>query len=318
MQQAQICILGGTGFVGRTIVSQLLKKGYRVLILTRHRERHRDLLVYPSLSLIEADIYDPDQLKRNLHDTSVVINLVGILNEARNKRQSFQQAHVELTKTTAEAVAEVGVTRLLHMSASNADPSGPSQYLRSKGMAENFILEHGRKNGYAVTSFRPSVIFGAGDSFTNRFAQLLRSIPLVFPLACPDSRLQPIYVNDVARCFVAALFDERTYGQRYDLCGPRVYTLYEIVSYIAQVIGVKRHIIRLADWQAKLQASALQWFPGKPFTPDNYQSLQVPSVCSEPFPSIFGIDPRPMEDLAASYLQAAPDKLDTLRKSILQ
>ena len=318
MQQVQICILGGTGFVGRHITSQLLEKGYRVVVLTRHRERHRDLLVLPSLALIEADIYNLDHLKQYFANADAVINLVGILNQSGHEQQRFQQAHVELSKTTAAAVAEAGVARLLHMSASNADTGGPSQYLQSKGVAEDFVHEHGRQHGYAVTSFRPSVIFGAGDSFTNRFAALLRSIPLMFPLACPNSRLQPIYVDDVAHCFTTALFNEHTFAQRYDLCGPKVYTLYEIVRYIADTIGAKRHIVKLPDWQSKLQASVLQWFPGKPFTPDNFQSLQVDSVCSGAFPDVFGIEPQAMEDLVPTYLTSGPDKFDTWRKRVIQ
>lgn len=316
MQQPQICILGGTGFVGRNLVAQLLSRGHRVLILTRHRERNRDLLVNPSLSLIEVDVHNPNQLRQHFHNAKAVVNLVGILNQTRHEHRSFQQVHIELTEKTAEAVAQTGVSHLLHMSAANAGPNGPSQYLQSKGTAEGFVHEHGRQNGYAVTSFRPSVIFGPDDSFTNRFADLLRSIPGVFPLACPDSRLQPVYVNDVTRCFVNALVNENTFGQRYDLCGPNVYTLHELVSYIAKTIGVKRQIIRLADWQSKLQASVLQYFPGKPFTPDNYQSLQVASICSKPFPPIFGFKPRTMEDLVPNYLNVGPDKFDVFRKRI--
>lgn len=316
MQTPQICILGGTGFVGRNLATQLLGKGHRILILTRHRERHRDLLVYPSLAVVEADIHNPDQLRQHFRNAKAVVNMVGILNETRYENQNFQQAHVELTKNIADAIAQTGVPRLLHMSASNADPTGPSQYLKSKGIAEDFIHEHSRQYGYAVTSFRPSVIFGPDDSFTNRFASLLHSIPGIFPLACPDSRLQPIYVKDVVCCFASALVNERTFGQRYDLCGPRVYTLYEIVSYIAKTIGVNRQIIKLADWQSKLQASVLQWFPGKPFTPDNYESLQADSVCSKPFPQVFGFEPQAMEDLVPGYLKAHPDKFDTFRKRI--
>ena len=316
MQQTQICILGGTGFVGRNVAAQLLGRGQRVLILTRHRERHRDLLVHPSLDLIETDIYDLEQLKQCFTNVRAVINLVGILNQGRHEHQTFEQAHVKLTEKVADAVAQTGVSRFVHMSASNADTSGPSLYLKSKGTAEQFIHEHGHRYGYAVTSFRPSVIFGPDDSFTNRFANLLRSIPLVFPLACPDSRLQPVYVNDVAHCFVEALGNEGTFGQRYDLCGPRVYTLQEIVSYIASTIGLKRQIIRLTDWQSRMQASVLQWFPGKPFTPDNFQSLQVASICTESFPQVFSVEPRPMEELVPQYLNTEPDKFDTFRKSI--
>lgn len=316
MQQPQTCILGGTGFLGRNIASELLAQGYQVSILTRHQERNRDLLVLPSISVVEADAHSVGELRTQFQGMDAVINLVGILNETRHRHQNFQEAHVELPKKVAEAVTQSGVPRLLHMSASNASPDGPSQYLQSKGTAESFVHEHALKNGYAATSFRPSVVFGPGDGFTNRFASLLRNIPLFFPLACPDSRLQPIYVGDVAKCFANAIRNKKTFGQRYDLCGPNVYTLHELVDYIATTISVKRKIFELADWQSKLQASVLQWFPGKPFTPDNFQSLQVASVCEKPFPEIFDITPRAMEEIVPNYLNSTPGKLDAFRRQI--
>ena len=316
MRKPKICILGGTGFVGRNITSVLLAQGYEVSILTRHRERNRDLLVYPSVRVIESDMYNVDELATQFRGMDTVVNLVGILNQTRFGHENFEDAHVELPKNIAEAITQSDVLRLLHMSASNADPDGPSLYLQSKGRAEEFIHEHASKHGYEVTSFRPSVIFGPGDSFTNRFASLLRDIPFFFPLACPDSRLQPIYVDDVANCFVNAIKNKETFGQRYDLCGPNVYTLYEIVEYIAKTIGAKRKIIRLTESQSRLQASTLQWFPGKPFTPDNFQSLQVASVCEKPFPEVFDIKPCTMEEIVPKYLKQQPIKLDAFRRQI--
>ena len=316
MRKSRICILGGTGFVGRNITSALLAQGYEVSILTRHRERNRDLLVYPSVRVIESDVYDEDELTTQFRGMDAAINLVGVLNQTRYSRENFADAHVELSKNVADAVVRSDVPRLLHMSASNADPDGPSLYLQSKGRAEELVHKHASIHGYDVTSFRPSVIFGPGDSFTNRFASLLHDIPFFFPLACPDSRLQPVYVDDVASCFVNAIKDTETFGQRYDLCGPHVYTLYEIVDYIARTIEVKRKIIRLTESQSKLQASVLQWFPGKPFTPDNFQSLQVASVCEKPFPEVFDIKPRTMEEIVPKYLKQQPVKLDAFRRQI--
>ncbi|MDJ0955239.1 MAG: complex I NDUFA9 subunit family protein [Arenicellales bacterium] len=316
MQKPKTCILGGTGFVGRNMTSALLAQGHEVSILTRHRERNRDLLVFPSVRVIESDVYSTDELTTRFRGMDAVVNLVGILNQTRYGHENFEDTHVELPKNVAEAVAQSGVPRLLHMSASNADPNGPSLYLQSKGRAEELIHEHALKHGYDATSFRPSVIFGPTDSFTNRFASLLRDIPFFFPLACPESQLQPVYVDDVVTCFVNAIKNKRTFGKRYDLCGPNVYTLYEIVDYIARTMGVKRKIIKLTEWQSKLQASTLQWFPGKPFTPDNFQSLQVASVCEKPFPEVFNITPRTMEEIVPKYLKKQPTKLDAFRRQI--
>lgn len=304
MHQPKVCILGGTGFVGRRVASLLIAQGYRVLILTRHRERNRDLLVCPGMSVIGGDVYDPATLDAHFHGSDVVINLVGILNSSRHNNQQFLRAHVDLPELVVEAMLRSGVRRLLHMSAASAGADGPSEYLQTKGAAENLLNMRAMQGHYDITIFRPSVIFGPGDSFTRRFANLLRRMPVAFPLACPDSRLQPVHIDDIAACFASAVNNPGTFGQKYDLCGPHGYTLQEIVQLIADAIGVGRHIIRLSDGSSRLQASVMQWLPGKPFTPDNYKSLQVDNVCSTPFPGVFNITPRAMEDTLSGYLNA--------------
>ena len=297
----RICILGGAGFVGRHLSARLVAAGHRVTLITRHRERHRDLLVLPTVRLVEGDIHNLTVLRRQFQGQDAVINLVGILNERGHDGKGFTHAHVELASKVVQACRYSGVTRLLHMSALHAAPTAPSHYLRTKGRGEQLVLEAG-DHFLPVTVFRPSVIFGAEDSFTNRFAGLLRSVPLVFPLACAQARFQPVYVDDVAQAFVAALDSHAAYGQVYDLCGPRVYTLREIVAYVAHVLGLRRHIIGLDRRLSWLQAALLEYFPGKPFSLDNFQSLQVDSVCNAGFPPIFGIKPRFMEDIVPIYL----------------
>ena len=302
MNPSQVCILGGSGFVGRRISSMLVNRGVRVTMLTRHRDRNRDVLVRPEMSVVECDVYDRGQLTAGLAGVDAVINLVGILNSNQRKNQNFNRAHLELCEVLLEAMTWADVRRLIHMSASNASADGPSEYLKSKGAAENLLKMRTLQGEFDVSIFRPSVIFGPGDSFTNRFADLLRRIPVAFPLACPDSRLQPVHVDDVATCFTQAITNHRTIGQTYELCGPRSYTLYELVHMIAEAIGVRRRVIRLSERQSELQAKVMQHVPGQPFTPDNYQSLQLDSVCNGPFPDIFGIEPQAMEDTIASYL----------------
>jgi len=304
MNQSKVCILGGSGFVGRRLAKLLTDGGRLVTVLTRHRERNRDLLVRPELSVVECDVYDPGQLAGHFHGADAVVNLVGILNSSRHKNQTFTTAHLKLSEIVLEAMTWSGVRRLLHMSASNASADGPSEYLKTKGAAENLLKMRSMQGEFDITIFRPSVIFGPGDSFTNRFAELLRRIPLVFPLACPDSRLQPVHVDDVVTCFANAVDNPKTFGQTYELCGPGSYTLYELVRMIAAAIGVSRKIVKLSDRQSEIQAKAMQYFPGQPFTPDNYKSLQVDSVCKKPFPAVFGIEPRAMEDTISTYLSS--------------
>ena len=300
MIHRKICILGGGGFVGRRIAARLVDPRYTVVIPTRNYHRHRDLTVMPTVRLVDGDVHDPAFLRRLFQGMDAVINLVGILNESGRAGRGFERVHTELPRKVIEACHQSGVRRLLHMSALNAAPDAPSYYLRSKAAGEDAVMRAG-SDDFHVTSFRPSVIFGSHDSFTNRFAGLLKLAP-VFPLACPESRFQPVYVEDVAQAFVASLDLYKTFGEHFSLCGPKVYTLREIVEYLARVMRRKRRVVGLNDKLSHLQALALNYFPGKPFSLDNYRSLKVDSVCGAPFPGIFGIVPTPMEEIVPSYL----------------
>ncbi len=301
MAKHYICMLGGTGFVGRRLTAHLSEAGHDVVILTRHRERYRDLLVLPTVRLVQGDVHDPEFLRQQFQGRDTVINLIGILNEKGRDGRGFARVHAELPEKIVQACRQTGVVRLLHMSALPASPTGPSDYLRSKGRGEQLVHAAG-SGALAVTSFRPSVIFGPRDSFTNRFAALLRRVPWVFPLACPDARLQPVYVENVVHALAAALDRHETYGQRYNLCGPQAYSLQEIVAYLARVMGLRRRILPLGRGLSYLQALLLQFAPGKPFTPDNYRSLSVAGTCPAGFPPVFGITPARLEEIVPSYL----------------
>ncbi len=299
----RICILGGTGFVGRHLINSLVKEGHRIRVLTRHREQHRDLLVMPTVELCETDVYDETALKKHFADQDAIINLVGILNEHRDNGKGFYHVHVELTDKIIKTCRAHGIKRLLHMSALNADPAiGSSYYLRSKGEAEHRVHA---ATGLNVTSFRPSVIFGPEDSFINRFASLLKKTPWLFPLACPGSRFAPVYVADVASAFALSLNDAATYGQRYNLCGPHEYTLQQIVEYTAGALGIRRKVIPLGRAASALQANLLEYAPGKPFSRDNYRSLKMDSVCPEGdrvLRRVFHVEPTSLEAMVPQYL----------------
>lgn len=298
----KICIFGGTGFVGRALAAQCVAAGHYVRVITRRRERHRDLLVLPNFHLIEGDPNNVASLRQELRGMDAAVNLIGILNPG--KHASFEHAHVELPRKIANVCHELGVPRLLHMSALGAAPDAPSAYLRSKAAGEAAVNMVASRVG--VTLFRPSVIFGAHDSFTNRFAQLLRRIPFSFPLACPQARLQPVYVNDVTRAFLYALAHRHTAGETYHLCGPQAYTLLEIVELIARTARLQRRIVPLSPSLSQLQATIMEYAPGKPFTRDNYLSLTRDNVCAGAFPAEFGITPNAMETVVPAYLAPAP------------
>lgn len=294
----RICIVGGTGFVGRHLVARLAGDGHYVKVLARHRERHRELLVLPTVHVIEADVRDETTLLREFRGMDAVINLIGILNESGRTR--FRDMHVELPRRVVAACRKNNIKRLLHMSALSADAGrGASQYLRTKGEGENAMHA---ESGIAVTSFRPSVIFGPGDDFFNRFARLLKITPYFFPLACPQAKLAPVYVGDVVEAFAHALNNRATFGQRYDLCGPRAYSLKELVEYTAQQTGLNRCIIGLGKVMSSLFASFLEMLPGTPMSRDNLASLRQESVCKGEFPAVFALSPTSIEAVVPVYL----------------
>jgi NADH dehydrogenase len=296
----RLFILGGTGFVGHQLAARLTRAGHSLTLLTRHRERHRDLLVLPRLRVVEADVHDEAALERHLEGHDAAINLVGILNERGHDGRGFYRAHVDLPRKLVQACRRRNVTRLLHMSALGADAAyGTSHYQRSKGEGENLV--HATV-GLQVTSFRPSVIFGPGDAFFNRFADLLRLTP-VFPLACPDARFAPIFVGDVAEAFARALDNPATIGRRYDLCGPREYRFRDLIDYTARLIGRRPLVVGLPDSLSRLQANLFEYLPGKPFSRDNYLSLQRDNVCSGPIAPELAIVPTPLEAVVPGYLK---------------
>ena len=295
-----VLVLGGSGFVGRHVVAELVQKSLRVTVPTRRREDARHLILLPTVEVVNADIHDPSTLARLATGTSAVINLVGILNEAG--RDTFARVHVELAAKVIAACRAAGVRRLLHLSALNADPAGPSRYLRSKGEAEAAVAV----SGLDWTIFEPSVIFGREDRFLNLFASLMRYLP-VMALARPRTRFQPVYVRDVAQAVVHALGDGATIGRRYPLCGPDVFTLRELVALVGRLSGRERPILELGDTAGRLQARLLELLPGTPMTRDNLASMQVDSVCDCAFPPLFGVMPAPLAAIAPTYLGPAAE-----------
>ena len=295
----RISILGGTGFIGSRLVSTLARRGYRARVFTRRRERNRHLLVIPECELVELDVFSDEALAAGLAGCDAAINLVGILN-ARGR--SFHDAHVTLAEKVASACRAQGVTRLLHMCALRANGAGPSEYLATKAEGEARVMR-GAGDAVSATSLRPSVVFGPGDSFFNRFATLLAMSPGFIPLACPQSKFAPVYVGDVAEAFVRCLEDESTAGKRFELAGPKVYTLRQIVEYTAEVSGLRRRVVGLGDGLSRLQAGVLGLLPSPPLSIDNYLSLQVDSVLTGPNGlETLGIVPTEVERIVPTYL----------------
>jgi NADH dehydrogenase len=302
---SSVLVVGGSGFIGRHLVASLAAAGISVTVPSRRRERAKHLILLPTVDVVQADVMRPEVLQRLCVGKQAVYNLVGVLHSRRGRGEErhanqygpdFARAHVELPQAIVAACRAQGAKRLLHLSALGISASAPSEYLRSKAIGEQAVLA---ADDLDVTAFRPSVVFGPEDRFLNQFALLARFAP-VLAIPCPQACFQPVYVGDVARAVVRAIDDPDTFGKAYELCGPRQYSLKELVEAVCRITGRERAVIGLSDRLSRLQAAVMEKLPGKLMTSDNYRSMQVPNVCSGVFP--FGIQPLALEGVAPAWL----------------
>lgn len=301
-----VCVLGGAGFIGSHVVHLLDAAGIQVRVLTRRRESAKHLILLPNVQVVECDVMDDADLLRNLMGMDAAINLLGILHEGHGA--TFAAIHAEFPRRLVQACREIGVNRLLHVSALNADVAGPSAYLRSKGEGETAV----RQSGLNWTIFRPSVVFGRGDSFLSLFARLARLMPVML-LASPGARFQAVWVEDLAAAIARSVSEPQTAGQSYDICGPKVYSLRELVAYAARCVGAEPRIMGLSPRLSYLQAWVMELLPVKLLTRDNLRSMEVDSVCHCTFPAVFGITPTPLEAVAPEYLSGMTPRAGYLR-----
>ncbi|PKM11337.1 MAG: epimerase [Gammaproteobacteria bacterium HGW-Gammaproteobacteria-5] len=313
MSSKRIVVLGGTGFVGRHLISRLCAEGHQLTVLSRNLDAHLVRFLPPGSQRLSCDVYDGAALARAFTGADVVINLVGILNESGNSGQGFRRAHSELTYLVTSACREAGVKRLLHMSALNAG-RGQSHYLHTRGEAETVI----KASHLDWTIFQPSVIFGPDDGLLTRFRELLRLAP-VLPLARAECKFAPVYIKDVVEAFVRALDNPATVRQVYELYGPEVISLKKLVRRIAQVMGWKRLVLPLPDSLGWVQAMLAEWIPGKPFSRDNFRSLATDSVGGIDGLHRLGITPTPLSSRIERLLGSADSRqkrLDRYRRQL--
>lgn len=293
----KITVLGGSGFVGSSIVARLDQAGYQVKVLTRRRESAKHLILLPHVSVVECDVHDHGALQAALQGSDVVINLIGILHQGRNS--SFEKMHHQFPRQVAQLCETLRIPRLLHMSALQASVNAPSEYLKTKAAGEQAVLEHSQK--LHVSIFRPSVIFGAHDRFINLFAKLIQCVP-VLVLAMPKAKFQPIWVEDVAAAFANAIQEPATYGKVYELGGPAILTLQQIMESVMKTIGVQRPIVGLSPAMSLLQGSLMQYLPVKLLSRDNVKSMQVDNICQQPMANELCVVPTDIFAVISGYL----------------
>lgn len=312
MHTPTVLIIGGTGFIGSHLVAKLAAVGTRVIVPTRRYERAKHLISLPGVEVVEQNVSQGDAqidiFMRLMHGVDAVINLVGVLHSRQGVPYGpdFARAHVELPKRLVAACVGAGVPRYLHMSALGAARDAPSMYLRSKFDGELAAMS---SPALAATIFRPSVVFGPEDKFLNLFASMQKILP-VMPLGGFDTRFQPVFVEDVAQAFVNALLDPASAGKMYELAGPDIYTLGQIVALAGKYCGHPRPIIKLPAPLARLQALLLEWAPGGPLmSRDNLDSMQVDNVITPTSNALtledLGIRPSSLAAVAPRYIGSA-------------
>ncbi|WP_431098334.1 complex I NDUFA9 subunit family protein [Polaromonas aquatica] len=299
----KILLLGGTGFVGQHVCEKLAQLQCRVTVVTRRSVNARHLQMLPLVDVIEANAHDALSLAPLLAGHDAVVNLIAILH---GTEAAFNKAHVQLPLELARACEASGLRRIIHISALGASPGSASMYQRTKARGEAVLLS----TGLDVTVLRPSVIFGAEDRFLNTFAQLQQMFPVV-PLAAANARFQPVWVEDVASAIVRCLQNPDTAGQIYEICGPEVFTLQQLVKLAGRYAGINggkgRPVIALPAVLARLQARLMELAPGDPLlSRDNLDAMATDNVATGKLPGLqaLGIHPAALDAIGPSYLGA--------------
>jgi len=294
-------VFGGSGFLGRYVVKRLAHKGYVVRVAVRDPEA--TLFLKPAGAVgqivpLYASVTEEATVQRAVEGAEVVVNLVGIL--AEHRRGAFQAVHAEGAGRIARLAAAAGTRHLLHVSAIGADPASPSRYATTKAAGEQAV----RQAFPQATIFRPSIVFGAEDQFFNRFAAMARMLP-VMPVIAGDTRLQPVFVGDVADAMMAALARPETAGKTYELGGPRVWTFREILAFILKETGRQRPLMTIPMGLARIQAALMELLPGKPLTRDQLRMLARDNVVAAGAAGLpeLGIVPTPVELVVPAYLR---------------
>jgi len=292
-----VTLFGGGGFLGRYAAQALLRTGARLRIVQRDPRRAfflKPLAAVGQVQFVGLDIGNAAAVREAMKGADAAVNLVGIL------KGDFEGVHVEGARNVAEAAAAAGAGALVHVSAIGADAESESRYGRSKGEGEAAV----RAAFPQATILRPSVLFGREDNFVNRFAGMARLFP-VLPVIRGATKFQPVYAADVGRAVTAAALDPRTHGGRtYELGGPQVLTMREIVELVNEATGRNRTLADIPDPVARAMARFGGWAPGAPITWDQWLMLQKDNVACSGTPGLeaFGLPGTPFAAVAEGWL----------------
>lgn len=297
MRDTLVTVFGGDGFVGRYVVQALLKAGARVRVASRNPKRGWFLKAQANLGQIAycvADIRDKNAVAKAVAGAHAVINLVGVFGS------EMGEVHVEGARTVAAAATAAGARSLVHISAIGADAESPSRYGSSKGQGEDAV-----RNAFpSATILRPSLVFGPEDQLTNRFAALIRTLPIV-PVIAGKTRFQPVFVGDLARAITASVAEPKIHaGKTYEIGGPQILSMRELNEWIANATGREKFFLDVPDVVASAMATLTGWLPGAPMTQDQWIMLQSDNVVTEGALGLaaFDINPVPLGAVAPSWL----------------
>jgi uncharacterized protein YbjT (DUF2867 family) len=302
MRNSVVTIFGGTGFLGRHLVARLAHLGATIRVPTRHPSHAVPLQPMGTVGQIVPIAYDPRNeaaVRQLAEGVAAVVNLVGILYESRSG--DFQALQADLPGMIGRAAKAAGVPRVVHVSAIGADPQSPSLYARTKAAGEAAL----RAAFPAATILRPSIMFGPGDGFFNRFARMATISPILPLIGGGRTRFQPVFVGDVADAIMAALTREDALGRTYELGGPKVYSFRELLEWMLRVLHRRRALVSLPFGLAKLQARFLELLPAPPLTRDQVELLKRDNVVAPDALTLadLGLAATPLEVVVPGYLR---------------
>ena len=301
LRNKTVCIIGGSGFIGRALVEKLARAGARITVLTRNAVRSKNLKPVGDvgqITVMSGDALLDDDLARAIQSADYVVNLVGIFHPSG--KQNFENAQAELPQRIAQIAEQAEVTKIVQISAIGADLNAASTYYRTKAEGERSLLSLALNS----TILRPSIVFGPGDGFFDRFARMAMIAPALPLLAGGNTKFQPVFVGDVAESIIYCLSNSQTDGQIYELGGPSIYSFKELLVYTLSAIGKKRALIPVPIFAMQVPAAMASILPNPPITRDQLRMLDTDNIVNENMLDItsFGITPQPIEAHVPNYL----------------